>query len=144
MRVVWLASVLGLTACSPQATSAPPVAVVVASTPKVPGGYEPETEVTTCQFDRLTRPTVDAQRLTDGVFTPAAQLEGVHGAIIIKCHIAADGVVSRCLALKALPLVTEPLIARLQATRVHPPTFDGQAIDIDYAFSFQFKVPRPP
>lgn len=45
---------------------------------------------------------------------------------------------SRSHALKSVPLLTEALITRLEATTATPATFKGKPIATEYVFNFKF------
>ncbi len=99
------------------------------------------TETTCCDFS-LTRPEFDREAFSKGLYTPEAVAQRVQGMLIVKCHVAVDGVVSNCRPIKDLPIVGPVVIARLQKTKVRPATYRGKPIARDYMFHFSFRLPN--
>jgi protein TonB len=91
--------------------------------------------------DGMTRPVVDKEALARNLYTREALEAGVAGKMKVKCHVLADGSIRRCRVLKSLPHLSEAVVKRLESMRATPTMFQGEAIAIDFIFTFDFQMP---
>lgn len=91
--------------------------------------------------DGMTRPVVDKEALARNLYTREAIEAGVAGKMKVKCHVLADGSIRRCRVLKSLPHLSEAVVKRLESMRATPTMFQGEAIAIDFIFTFDFQMP---
>jgi protein TonB len=74
-------------------------------------------------------------------YTREALEAQVTGSAIIRCVITKEGEVRRCRAIKSVPLMTEAVIASLEARRYTPVLFRGQAVSVTYVFNVRLELP---
>lgn len=78
----------------------------------------------------------------DPEYTSQAYDHEVEGAMAVECIVGADGHVRKCKAIKTLPFMERAVIDALEARTYAPAELDGKAIDVDYTFHLQFKMPQ--
>ncbi|HEY0879991.1 MAG TPA: energy transducer TonB, partial [Archangium sp.] len=91
--------------------------------------------------DGMTRPVIDLAALADNLYTREAVQAGVAGKMKVKCQVLADGSIRKCRVLKSLPHLSEAVVKRLESMHATPTMFQGEAIAIDFIFTFDFQMP---
>lgn len=76
-----------------------------------------------------------------GVYTAAAIEAQAQGTILVRCHVAIDGVLSQCKIVRGLPLLDDPVLRRLGSLRLTPAKLEGKPVPLDSAFKLQFRLP---
>jgi hypothetical protein len=76
------------------------------------------------------------------MYTSEALVQNVQGCLVVKCVIAAAGVVRDCQALEPVRGLTEPSIAALEQRHYTPMICDGKPLDTDYTYRINFRLPR--
>jgi len=70
-------------------------------------------------------------------------LEGeIEGTLVVKCVVTTQGTVRNCRVLKSLPFMDRAVTDALEKRRYTAALLRGQAIEVDYTFSVQLKLPQ--
>lgn len=86
----------------------------------------------------MTRPAQIAG--TPPTYTPSARAARVQGKVIVRCTITVTGEVRNCQVIKGVPMLTELVLASLQASRFTPVHYRGVPQAVNYIFPFNFKL----
>jgi len=75
------------------------------------------------------------------VYSREALAARVEGKVLVRCTITVSGEVQDCHVIKGVPMLTEVVLASLQASRFTPVHYRGSPQAIQYLFTFNFKLP---
>jgi len=89
--------------------------------------------------DGMTRPRLLSGR--QPAYTAQALAARVEGKVIVRCVITTTGDARDCRIVKPLPLLDRAVVTALLESRFAPATFRGQSVDVNYLFTFDFKLP---
>jgi len=78
----------------------------------------------------------------DPAYTPEALEREIEGTMIVKCTVTAQGYVRNCRVIKGLPYMDRAAIEALEHRRYTPAALRGQAVEVDYTFRVQLRLPR--
>ena len=92
--------------------------------------------------EKMTRPEIDRDAVTRGLYTTAAINERVEGLVIVRCTVRDDGRIQDCVPRKKLPHLTDALVARLTTMKARPATLEGKPVTVRYVFNFRFTLPQ--
>jgi TonB family protein len=75
-------------------------------------------------------------------YTPEALAHRVHGIVVVRCVITAEGSAEDCQVIKTVPYMEEEIVRILKASRYRPALLDGVPQRIRYTFAIQLALPQ--
>jgi TonB family protein len=95
-------------------------------------------------------PAFDASKMTapvklsgpDPEYTQQALEHEVEGSMQVRCVVTASGHAHECEVIKGLPFMNAAMVDTLQRWSFQPAKLDGVAIDVDYTFQLNLKLPE--
>jgi TonB family protein len=73
-------------------------------------------------------------------YSNEARIAKVEGTVLARCTITTSGSVTNCRIIKGLPFMDAPVLDALRQQRYTPVTFNGAPVQVDYLFTFKFKL----
>jgi hypothetical protein len=90
--------------------------------------------------DMLTRPVeLSGSKIN---YTQTALVKRVQGIMRVKCVLTWMGTLQDCRILQPLPYMERSVLGALLTKRYTPVTYEGHAVNIDYTFTIQLRIPQ--
>ncbi len=77
----------------------------------------------------------------DPYYTDEAIRHGVHGTMVVECHLMTNGCLVGCQVVQSLPYMDEAVLDALRRRHYKPTMLDGKPVNTLYRFKI---VLRPP
>jgi protein TonB len=119
---------------TPGGTGTGPVAAQPPPQPPSP----PKPQVYSFDSAKMVRPVLIAG--SPPVYPSMARSARVEATVLVKCVITTGGVLQNCRILQGHPLLDDAVLTALAAQRYRPTLWGGQPVNVDYLFTFRFKL----